>query len=348
MLTRNNCRLCGGDVEVKLTLKPTPIANNFTSEPNQGELYPLELVECADCGHVQNHHVFSGLYDNYKFRTPSANKARLQATARALHERFPDATKVVEIGSNNGLYLHVLQQEFGSVVGVDPSGEWPVWPHEFNLDVAKRIEKRLGRPDLIVANNVFAHVDDLDTMFEAASYLCDNLVFEVQYFGTMVERGIYDTIYHEHFDQHTIQPLFGFLLKHGFVMAEYELFDALGGSVRVYADKGTAGMAMLDKVNWDKYSTKILENQADLLNRLPDRFSLWGAPAKATTLIWQLGIQDRIAYCVDNTPEKQGLYLPGTSIEIVPDFLDDLPTVLAAWNYDLGGEDVIRPYRFRS
>lgn len=333
---RNNCRLCEGYVDTKLRLEPTPVANNFQTEPNKGEMYPLELCECSQCGHVQNSIYIHNLYDGYKYRTPSANKSRLIEFAKKLKERYPSALNVVEIGANNGLFTYILGDHFKSVIGVDPAGEFPVWGMGFNVDTAKMI---LGKflPDLVVANNVFAHVDDLDGIWKGIELFQCPVVFEVQNFTRMVDGGIYDTIYHEHLDQHTFTPWLIFLSRYGYKVDKVESIPEHGGSMRVYCSPGRIAEGyhfIQNRVDWAMYDAKIRANQDKLLNKLPEKFSIWGATAKATTLIHQLGIKDRVLYCVDNTPVKQGLYLPGTEIQIIKEFIDNSVVLLTAWNFE--------------
>jgi len=348
MYERMDCRLCGGKVFTKLTLNPTPIANLFPKGPCAGELYQLELKECEFCHHVQIGHVIDDktLYGQaYKYFTPDAQRPALEKQAKALFDKYGQQ-RVLEIGANNGLFLDALTTHFKHCIGVDPSTNHPirVCQAPFNMKFAKGI----GHVGLIVANNVFAHIDDLNSVFEAidACLLGDgNLVFEVQYFGDMAKNGLFDMIYHEHRDYHTLMPLVGFLAKHHLAIKEVEHLKNHGGSVRIHCGRGD-GIAILEKeIDWFAFTQKIADgfiNLSEQIDSVSGDIALLGAPAKACTLIHQFGLKDRISYAVDCTPEKHGRYIAGTAIEIYPEEVlrhrGTKNVLLTAWNY----EDVFR------
>jgi len=168
----------------------------------------------------------------------------------------------------------------------------------------------------------------------------------------MVQNGLYDGIYHEHHDQHTLKPWIKMLEKYGLKIIDYQTIPNHGGSIRMHCARNIGNLGFFEgPVCWDYYKDKIKENQTNLIKKLPLRFCIWGATAKATTLIHQLGIHERIEYCVDNTPAKKGLYIPGTGIQIIEEFKDDeLPVLLTAWNYEdefkkqYPDKDYITPY----
>ena len=296
-------------------------------------------MECEDCFHVQTSIVVED-FREYKYSTPEAVRPYLEDQAKDLKSRYTEAKIVVEIGANNGMNVEILGKHFDSVIGVDPAGEWPVWPLRFDMKTAEVIERRVGKVDLIVANHVFAHIDDLHEVFEAIDYLLkDNghLVFEVGNFSKMAMEGRYDTIYHEHLDQHTHTPWQGFINKYN-LTGVFSHTSFQGGSMKFHCHRGQRPYldTILSKIPWREYVVHIQKNQDTLLAKLPERFCIWGATAKATTLIHQLGIKDRVGWCEDNTPAKQGMYLPGTAIPILPPghLLAPLPTLLTAWNFE--------------
>ncbi len=328
--------MCGGDLESKLKLKPTPIANNFQEKPMTGVFYPLELMECKTCHHVQTRHVLEDLFNDYKYHTPRAVIPELKVTAERLSKRYPEAKVVLEIGANNGINVEVLNEYFPTVIGVDPAGEFPVWRMPFDESVADLLLERFGQVDIIIANNVFAHIDNLQEVFRGIKTLLKPdgvLVIEFNYFADMARQGHYDTIYHEHVDQHTLAPWTYFLSDYGLKISNFCDISAQGGSIRMFCKSESIITVTEQAIDWDAYYEKIESNQKSLLKRLPDKFCLWGATAKATTLIHQLQLYG-VDYCVDNTPAKQGLYLPGTNTRIVPEFLDDTPVLLTAWNFE--------------
>lgn len=334
-----NCRMCRGELSLRIKFKPTPIANAFSDEPDTGELHPLNLMECASCGHVQLDRALETFQD-YKYRTPKAYEKHLRNTAATLKARYPGARKIVEIGSNNGLNTKILQGAFGgSVVGIDPAGtHWACWKMPFTEIVAERIHKRVGDIDLVVANNVFAHIDDLHEVFRGIDYMLSDsgaVIIEVQDFQASLDRGIFDMCYHEHLDYHRPGPWAGFLLEHNLLLSNVEHIRPHGGSLRLTATRYHKTDWTDPPIDWAEYNRKIDSVTYGVTHTLPQGSVAWGATAKLTTMLHQCGIKDRILYCVDSTPEKQGKYLPGTSIPIVSGFRD-IPNMvlLGAWNYE--------------
>jgi len=357
----NYCRLCGGTVRLKMALNPTPIANSFPDEPHFGELYPLDLKQCDVCQHVQIGHVLPDdvLYGaSYKYETPSAQIPELEERAISLRTRYPKAKRVLEIGANNGLFVQQLNRWF-EAIGIDPSSRSSlVIPTAFDAVAAGS----LGKFDLILANNVLAHIDDLNDVFVGIDHcLSENghLVFEVQYFMDMAEKGLFDMIYHEHRDYHTLVPMVGFLAKHHLAIKLVERMPNHGGSIRVHCGRG-AGIAVVEKtIDWDAFHYKVAKATAECLFQVKNARSqiiAFGATAKACTLIHQFGIEDIIAYCVDCTPGKIGKYIAGTRIRIIDEGVllqskSDKTLLLTAWNYEsiirakYPGFDFIVPFK---
>jgi len=197
----SHCRLCLGGVKTVLSLRPTPVANNFTEAPDDnGMRLPLELAQCKGCGHVQIGYIVPGamLFGDYAYRTPEGERPRLAEYARRLALEYPqylasdlhsgrhsaEKPRVLEIGSNNGLFLRELNRVGFWAVGVDPAGPPSGLPRWFSRKSAQSMAGSLGRMGLILANNVLAHVDDLRDAFGGVSTLLADegvFIFEVQY-----------------------------------------------------------------------------------------------------------------------------------------------------------------------
>ena len=347
MYERMDCRLCGGRVQTVLPLTPTPIANLFPDEPLSGKFYPLELKQCHVCSHVQVGHVIDDdtLYGiGYKYVTPEALRPQINARAAELRQEYGSFRNVLEIGSNNGLFLHALRDAgFKEVIGIDPSSTDPlVWKMPFSPRSAELIKRRVGTVDLIVANNVFAHIDNLKQVFSGIDTILSPdgaVVFEVQYLVPMMASGAFDMIYHEHRDYHTLWPLQAFLAGAGMVMTAWEVIDAHGGSIRVTAKRyGVQKEAPKEILNWGTFEAAILHQRSWVNAQFSGKIAAFGAPAKAVTLIHHFGLQYRISYCVDDTPQKQGKYIAGTAIPVVSRdvMMTDKPRqmLLLSWNYE--------------
>lgn len=348
IIEKTTCRLCNGKVIPVFALSPTPIANNYTLTPDKNaEKYPLELCECNDCSHVQQRYVIDNLYEDYKYTTPATVARYLEPTAKLLKERFPNAKTVLEIGSNNGTYLKVLRNNGFEAIGIDPAAtEMPNGNGEYRNYFAEEwarlwIEYGKNRFDLIVANNVLAHIDDLQDVFRGIDLLLAKdgaLVFEVQYLHALINSGSFDMIYHEHMSYHTVEPLKEFVKKYGLVITNVDLMPLHGGSVRITARRsGQETMFHEFPIDWIEFAKRV-ETARDLIRAKVAGKKLvgFGAAAKATTLIHHCGIADHFSFIVDDTPEKQGRYIPGTDIQILPtDQVKNGDTIfMFAWNYE--------------
>jgi SAM-dependent methyltransferase len=330
---RLNCRLCDGNLKPVFALKPSPIANSFPEKPDSGaKKYPLELMQCG-CGHVQQRYVLSGLFQDYKYQTPQTVATYLKPLAAELAGDYPRA-KVLEIGCNNGVFLDCLTEVGFDAVGVDPAADHPKGVKAY---FSEESAGRFDPVDLIVANNVFAHIDDLQSVFRGIDNLLKpygTLVFEVQYLVDLVKSGSFDMIYAEHTDYHTLKPLRKFLRRFGLVMTNWSHIPTHGGSIRVTARRqGIECRIPEEALDWDGLRLKICAARERVTAH--GKMVAFGAAAKAATLIGELGIADQILYCVDDTKAKQFRYIPGTDIQVLPvDRLGDEKVLMCAWNYE--------------
>jgi SAM-dependent methyltransferase len=246
-----------------------------------------------------------------------------------LKQRYPWAKKVMEIGSNNGLYLEELRKVGFDAVGVDPNAT-----SDISAPFSSALAYTLGQVDIIVANNVLAHVDDLWDVFRGIDRMLGMdgvLVFEVQDLDEMLRGGLFDMMYHEHRDYHSRGPLERFLKRWGLEIDDSIALETHGGSARYYCRRPLV---------WRLFAGKIKLAKTDIQAQLIDvdsPIACFGATAKACTLIHHFGLADKIDYCVDDTPEKQGRYIPGTNIQIFPtSHLQEVPpkaVIMTAWNF---------------
>jgi SAM-dependent methyltransferase len=240
----------------------------------------------------------------------------------------------------------------------------------FGSAMVDTIRSRLpaGQPvSLVTANNVFAHADDLHGIVDAVKTLIGTkgaFVFEVSYLVDVCEKTLFDTIYHEHLSYHTVEPLISFFRGHGMTLFDAERVDTHGGSLRGYArvgepDKNSAGYSRVTNlVDTERrlgfgpgsdrplveLQAKVQSLGARLTSRLDSlklagkRVAAFGAPAKATTLMYQFKLDGKVVdFVIDDSPLKQGLLTPGTHIPVVPS--DALYSrkpdyaVILAWNF---------------
>jgi hypothetical protein len=234
----------------------------------------------------------------------------------------------------------------------------------FSTSISELIVKERGKPNLIVANNVLAHSDDLRDIFKGIQNLMDDetvLVLEFSYGLNVFQNYLFDTIYHEHMSYHTLLPLHTFLKSVGMRIFDAEPFDAHGGSLRLHVcliSSNRKQEVIVDKLSsnevasgiyriesWNNYYLHLMNIKSALKSNLIRLRSLketivgYGVPAKFSTLFHFMDLEES-AFCflVDDNPSKQGLYAPGTILKIQsPDVLKENPVdhiVLFSWNYE--------------
>ena len=367
-------------------MTPTPPANAFVAEDRRAEpqpVYPLDVWFCQGCAHVQLLDVVDPrvLYEEYVYVSGTApvfvaHFADYAATVIADFGLAPDDL-VVDIGSNDGTLLRAFEAAGMRVLGVEPARDIAAAANAAGIEThatffdsgeARAIRGDRGPARCITANNVLAHIDDLGGVIDGVRALlaADGvLVFEVSYLVDVYEQTLFDTIYHEHLDYHSLAPLVPFFEGHGMRILDARRTAAHGGSLRVFAqhrdappvvgtEPGAANVARLialerrlgldAPVTFQRYGDDIDRRGGELtalvreLRREGKRIAGFGAPAKATTLMYHFGLgADDIEFIVDDSPLKQGLYSPGLHIPIVsaaaiarekPDYL-----VVLAWNF---------------
>jgi len=340
--------------------------------------FPLDVYFCEDCAHVQLIDVVDPkmLFENYVYvsGTSPVFVKHFEGYANSMQTRF-HLTKddmVLDIGSNDGTLLKAFKNKRMRVLGVDPAIEIAkaatikgieTLPEFFTPTLAKKIKEKYGSFALITGNNVFAHADELKEIIKGARKLLRAngvFVFEVSYLIDVFEKTLFDTIYHEHLAYHSVKPLIKFFSQQSMELFAVERISSHGGSLRGMVqlkggphrkDGSVEELLTLEsKLGLDraltlqKFGEKIDGIKAELkslLKRLKNEGKViagFGAPAKATTLMYHLEIGPEIIdFIVDDNPLKQGLFSPGHHIPIYsskaietykPDYL-----VILAWNF---------------
>ena len=201
-----NCRMCKGKLsEPKLQFPPTPLANEFVKTTEPQELFPLEVCVCEDCGHYQlNEHIEpERLFRNYVFvaGTSPVNVEHFKCYAEDMVAKFSlkDSSKILDIASNDGTLLKHFKNMKFRVLGIDPAKNIAeeankngieTLPEFFTNKFADTILEKYGKFDLITANNVFAHVPDLEDFALGVKKLLvpqGVFTFEVSYFGDVCD-----------------------------------------------------------------------------------------------------------------------------------------------------------------
>jgi SAM-dependent methyltransferase len=340
--------------------------------------FPLEMFFCENCAHVQLLDVVNPalLFENYVYvsGTSPVFVKHFEQYANTIHNDYSseNGALAVDIGSNDGTLLGFFLKNGYQVLGIDPAREIArqatesgieTWPEFFTGSLSEKIRSNRGPASVVTANNMFAHADDLGGILDGIySLLSDNgiFVFEVSYLIDVYESTLFDTIYHEHLSYHSVKPLVRFMAAHGMRLIDVQRINTHGGSIRCVACRSEADHAIKPSVDqaifneaelglhslstFKSYAEQIdqLGNElASLLRKLKSegkKIAAYGAPAKATTLMYHFGLgPDFIDFIVDDSPLKQGLFSPGMHIPVLPSSAieENKPDYLLilAWNF---------------
>ena len=342
------------------------------------ECFPLDLFFCEDCAHLQLLDVVDPrlLFENYVYvsGTSPVFQRHFQEYANYVIQHFapPAGSLVVDIGSNDGTLLRFFKEAGYLALGIDPAQNIAHAAAQtgieticdfFTPQLAHSIRQEHGAVSVVTANNVFAHIDDLSGVVEGVRRLLAPhgiFIFEVSYLGDVYEKTLFDTIYHEHLAYHSVKPLASFLASNGMELVDALRVDSHGGSLRGVAQlqggPKKTGASVAEMIRFEEelgldqaetfrvFAQHIEERKQELiqfLGRLKSegkRIAGFGAPAKATPLMYHFGIGPEIIdFIVDDSPLKQGMFTPGMHIPVLPSqaIYDEKPdyVVLLAWNF---------------
>ncbi len=349
--------------------------------------YPLHLFRCARCGLVQIDYSVDPaelFYEGYPYMTgiTGALKSNFDAMAGKVIEtlRIQPGSLVVDIGSNDGTILEGFKARGMRVLGVEPTGIAKIANSRgittlqtfFNEKVAQDILKQDGLATLITAANVFAHVANLGPCLRGIhALLADSGTFisESHYLLDLIDTLQYDTIYHEHLRFYSIKPMQDMMKRFGFSVVDAERIPNHGGSIRVYAVKGTEGKpsermqalikqeeayGLYDSTLYATFAQRVRQSKWKLMHLLSDlklkghRIVGIGSPGRSSTVMNYCGIgPDYLDYTAEQaTSLKVGLFTPGTHVPVVDEkrLFEDQPdyALVLAWHL---GETIPRKLR---
>ena len=377
------CRFCGTALTNEfIDLVNAPPSNSFLTKEQLSEpevFYPLKLYVCDKCFLVQideykdSKEIFNQDYAYFSsYSTSWLEHAKRYVEMIIARFGVDENSQVIEIASNDGYLLQYFQLKQIPVLGIEPATNVAMRAQEkgietiqdfFGANLADRLVSKDRMADLIIGNNVFAHVPDVNDFVAGMKIALKGdgvITLEFPHLMQLIERNQFDTIYHEHFSYFSFSTAKLIFEKHGLELFDVEEISTHGGSLRIYGKhKDDASKNISPNVTALLHEEKVkgmqtteyydgFRNKADrvkydlidfLIKQKKDgkKVAAYGAAAKGNTLLNYCGVKkDLIEFIVDASPHKQGMFLPGSHIPIVkedeiirskPDYVLILP-----WN----------------
>jgi SAM-dependent methyltransferase len=380
-MSKTTCRFCGTPLtHVFADLGMSPLANSYLSEEELGQMepfYPLRALVCHECFLVQleDYETPDVIFSDYAYFSSYSTTwlEHSKSYAEMAIERFglDGGSHVVELASNDGYLLQYFVERGIPVLGVEPAANVAEVAREkgirtmvkfFGRATAREVAAMMNA-DLLIGNNVLAHVPDLNDFVAGMKIVLGPrgvITMEFPHLLHLIDRNEWDTIYHEHFSYFSFLTVSKVFAHHGLTLFDVEELPTHGGSLRIYGkhaeddsnpvterarelaqrerergfDRLETYLGFSEKVKhakWELVEFLIAERRGG------SRIMAYGAPAKGNTLLNYCGVgTDLIEYTCDLNPHKQGHYLPGTHIPIrAPDAIretrPDLILILP-WN----------------
>ena len=381
-MTASSCRSCSAPLEHTFCdLGMSPLSNSYlTADQLQQKepFYPLHAYVCGNCYLVQLDEFESPqqLFSEYAYFSSYSDSwlqhSRDYTQMISARLGLDETSQVVEIASNDGYLLQYFVEQQIPVVGIEPAANVAAVAEEkgiptlvkfFGTQTANEMLDENLQADLVLGNNVLAHVPDLNDFVAGMKVILKpsgTITLEFPHLLKLIKGGQFDTIYHEHFSYFSLLSVERVFANHGMQIFDVDQLPTHGGSLRIYvrhADHQDAPVAdavqslrdleseagLADLATYAAFADQVESTKRSLLKFLTDAkqdglsVAAYGAPAKGNTLLNYCGVRkDFIDFTVDRSPAKQGHYLPGTHIpvfapdkirEFKPDFLVILP-----WN----------------
>jgi SAM-dependent methyltransferase len=355
------CRFCSARLEhTFVDLGLSPRSNAFLTADQlaaKEPLYPLHAWVCGKCLLVQleQFETAERMFSEYAYFSSYSESwldhARDYAAMALKRFGLGSASLVVELASNDGYLLQYFKRAGVSVLGIEPARNVAAAAESkgiatisefFGSALGARLAAEGRRADLLVANNVLAHVPDLNDFVAGIARVLKPggvATLEFPHLLELIERAEFDTIYHEHFSYFSFHTVVKVLTAHGLAVFDVESLPTHGGSLRVFCGHSGAGHSATPRVAalherergsgmdslaaYSDFERKAQRVKRELLAFLTEakkkgrKVVGYGAPAKGNTLLNYCGIRaDLLEYTVDRSPHKQGKFLPGTHIPI--------------------------------
>jgi len=379
------CRFCAAPLsEVFADLGTSPLANSYISPENVNAMepfYPLRALVCGSCFLVQLEefetpdHIFTEYAYFSSYSTSWLAHSRRYTEEMIERLNLGPQSHVVELASNDGYLLQYFRERQIPVLGIEPAANVakvalqkgiPTLVEFFGAETATSLAAE-SSADLLLGNNVLAHVPDLNDFVAGMKILLKPggvITMEFPHLMQLMDNNQWDTIYHEHFSYFSFLTVSRVFAAHGLRLFDVEELPTHGGSLRIYgchaedAEKPDSERAsdlrareraagFEDLATYTRYGERVVADKRQILSLMiglkeeGKRIAGYGAPAKGNTLLNYCGIgRDFIDYTCDLNPHKQGHFLPGSHIPIrAPDVLrEDRPDVVLILPWNLRAE----------
>jgi len=376
----SSCRSCGSDeLTPVIDLGKVPLADGLVAslaEVDHESFYPLTVVFCGRCSLVQiretvpPHELYGSDYPYYSsFSDHLVDHSRSNVEDLLDRYNLDEQSLVVELASNDGYLLQWFTKHGVPVLGIDPA-EGPAQTaiergipticEFFGPDLADRLVDEGRMADVVIGNNVLAHVPDQNVFVDAIARLLSPtgvVVMEFPYVRDLVEHCEFDTIYHEHHCYFSVTSVRELFARNGLKLVRVEHLEIHGGSLRVHfrrqgaPEESVVGyleeerrLGVTHAGYYSDFAVRVAAIKQDLLQLLDDllekgaRVAGYAAAAKGAIMLNYCGIgPERLEYVVDRNVHKHGKYMPGVHIPIEDPkrLLEDVPDylLLLAWNF---------------
>jgi len=360
-MRKSSCRFCGTELTHGFAdLGMSPLANSFLSEEELGQMepfYPLRALVCHECFLVQleDYETPDAIFSDYayfsSYSTTWLDHSRRYAEMAVDRFGLGERSHVVELASNDGYLLQYFVEQGVPVLGIEPAANVARVAQEkgirtmvkfFGRATAREVAAMMNA-DLLIGNNVLAHVPDLNDFVGGMKLLLGSrgvITMEFPHLLHLIDHNEWDTIYHEHFSYFSFLTVSKVFAAHGLTLFDVDELPTHGGSLRIYGrhaddhskpltDRARELLQREREMEFDRLETYLgfyervkvakLQVLETLIEQRRDgrRIAAYGAPAKGNTLLNYCGIgTDFIEYTCDINPHKQGHFLPGSHIPI--------------------------------
>ncbi len=391
--THDACRFCQTPLEHSFCdLGMTPLSNSYLTKEQleKGEsFFPLHAYVCAQCFLVQvkEYELPQNIFGDYAYFSSYSDSwlkhCRQYAGQMIDKLKLDSSSQIIEIASNDGYLLQFFKEQHIPVLGIEPAAnvakvaeqkEIPTLVKFFGSRTAQELKDQKIQADLLIGNNVLAHVPDLNDFVKGMKILLKStgvITMEFPHLLCLAQSNQFDTIYHEHFSYFSLLTVEKVFNAQGLKIFDVDELKTHGGSLRIYAahvedeskqisqhvldvKQRERELGFEDLRSYAQFSLNVQQIKADILSffleckKQGKKVVGYGAPAKGNTLLNFCGIRSQfLEFTVDRSPHKQGHFLPGTHIPIYdvdaierakPDYLFILP-----WNLK---EEIIEQMAF--